>query len=89
MGSYILLYKGDSETFKVPEEKKVYLSRSEAVSDGTATVRDLKTNLDYEIPENVTVVETGIKVGATVELQFVARTNDKILAVDVDVTRQR
>jgi hypothetical protein len=89
MGSYVLLYSDNTETFKVPDRKKIYLSRAPQVSTGTATVFDSKNNKSYVIPDGVTVFDTGIGAGTEVSLKFTARTNDKIISVNADVTHPR
>jgi hypothetical protein len=92
MATYILLFSADGqqhEDFTVPPDKVVYLVRAQAVSAGTATVRDLNTQHDYVIPDGVTVYRTSIKAGQEVSLAFVARTNDAIVFVNAEVVSPR
>lgn len=92
MATYLLLFDGTGRThedFTVPENKKVYLVRSPAVSEGTATVQDLLTLNTYVIPDGVTVCETTIAAGEQVSLAFIARSNQNILSVDAEVISPR
>jgi hypothetical protein len=92
MSTYALLFDATGatyENFHVPDDKRVYLVRSPAVSQGTATIHDFLSLNNYTIPDGVTVIETDIPPGADVSLAFMARSNPKITLVHAEVIKPR
>jgi hypothetical protein len=65
------------EKFGVPEGKHLYLTRAEAVAEGTATVSNLSANQAYVLDDKETVIEV-LNPPAEVTLAFTRRTNEKI-----------
>lgn len=92
MTTYVLMYDptgANAVTFTVPAGKVVYLVRAPQVSEGNATVRDYQSATEYVLQDGLTVRKLAISAGTQVQMAFVARTNDDIQFVNVEVTRSR
>lgn len=90
--TYILHFDSTGKTyegFTVPKGKVVYLVRAPQVSTGTATVQNLLTLNDYVIPDGQTVLEIDIPVDQPVALAFLARSNQEITFVNVEIKSKR
>ena len=92
MATYVLLFDPtgrNPERIVVPEGKRVYLARAPQVAEGTATVQDVAALTSYVLPDGVTVCQTPIAEHEEIALAFMARTNDQIHSINVEVISPR
>jgi hypothetical protein len=86
--TYVLHFDATGRThedFTVPHGKKVLLVRAPQVEKGTATVTDHLSLKNYVIPNGQTVYTTNIVPGTQVSLAFMARSNNDIKFVNVEM----